>query len=232
MKSVPVREIHEIELSSVCNLACRAYCPHPKLERPKAHMEWATFERTLEHVAYLCEKGTQGEVSLTGIGEAILYPRFIEALFRVREVVGPRNIVLATNGVAMTPAIAEVLAKMRVITFVSTHRPEKAGVAWEMLKKAGAIGGLNTAFVDSSISWAGQMKWHTSAPVQPCTYLGAGWAVVRQDGALNACCMDAHGKHRLATVWDDLGSLRTQPIPLCASCHLTVPAQFQEEVAA
>lgn len=232
MKSVPIREIHEIELSSICNLACRAYCPHPKLERPKAHMEWETFERTLEHVKYLCEKGTQGEVSLTGIGEAILHPRFIEAVFRVREVIGGRQITMATNGVAMTPALAEVLAKLRVVTYVSTHRPEKAGVAWQMLKDAGAITGLNTAFVDSSIDWAGQMNWHVAAKTHACTYLGLGWAVVRQDGSINACCMDAHGKHRLATVWDELGSLTTRPIGLCANCHLSVPDHLREDVAA
>jgi hypothetical protein len=195
-------------------------------------MSWETFERTLEHVAYYVEKGTQGEVSLTGIGEAILYPRFIEALFRVREVIGARNIVLATNGVAMTAGIAEVLAKLRVITFVSTHRPEKAGPAWEMLKKAGGVGGLNTAFVDSSIDWAGQVKWHASAPVHECTYLNAAWAVVRQDGSVNACCMDAHSKYKLASVWDELGSLMTRPIGLCSNCHLKIPAHLQEEVAA
>lgn len=191
-------------------------------------MSWETFERTLVHVAYYVGKGTQGEVSLTGIGEAILYPRFIEALFRVREVIGPRNIVLATNGVAMTPGIAEVLAKLRVITFVSTHRPEKAGPAWEMLKKAGGIGGLNTAFVDSSIDWAGQVKWHASASEHDCTYLNAAWAVVRQDGNINACCMDAHGKHKLASVWDELGSLMTRPIGLCGACHLRIPDHFKE----
>ncbi len=195
-------------------------------------MSWETFERTLEHVQYLCEKGTQGEVSLTGIGEAILHPRFIEAVFRVREVVQGRQITLATNGVDMTPDLAEVLAKLRVVTYVSTHRPEKAGPAWQMLKDAGAITGLNTAFVDSSIDWAGQVKWHTAAKSHDCTYLGLGWGVVRQDGSVNACCMDAHGKHRLASVWDELGSLMTRPIGLCANCHLTVPAHLREEEAA
>lgn len=191
-------------------------------------MSWETFERTLEHVAYYVEKGTQGEVSLTGIGEAILHPRFIEAVFRVREVIGMRQITLATNGLAMTPALAEVLARLRVVTYVSTHRPEKAGVAWQMLKDAGAITGLNTAFVDSSINWAGQVKWHVAASAHDCTYLGLGWGVVRQDGNVNACCMDAHGKHKLASVWDELGSLMTRPIGLCASCHLKVPVALQE----
>jgi hypothetical protein len=231
MKSVPIREIHEIELSSICNLACR-YCPHPKLQRPKDHMSWETFERTLEHVAYYVEKGTQTEVSLTGIGEAILHPRFIEAVFRVREVIQGRQITLATNGVELTPELADVLAKLRVVTYVSTHRPEKAGPAWQMLKDAGAITGLNTAFVDSSIDWAGQVNWHVAAKEHNCSYLGLGWGVVRQDGSVNACCMDAHGKHKLASVWDEVGSLMTRPIGLCGTCHLKVPAHMQEEVAA
>jgi hypothetical protein len=227
VKAVPIREIHEIELSSRCNLACK-YCPHPKLERPKADMAWETYERTLEHVAYYVAQGTQTEVSLTGIGEAILHPRFIEAVFRLREVIEGRQITMATNGVSMTPQLAEVLAKLRVVTYVSTHRPEKAGTAWQMLKDAGAITGVNSAFVDSSIDWAGQVKWHVAAESRPCSYLGMGWAVVRQDGSVNACCMDAHGKHRLASVWDEVGSMMTRATPLCGACHLTVPEHLQE----
>lgn len=191
-------------------------------------MSWEIFERTLEHVAWYVKQGTQGEVSLTGIGEAILYPRFAEALFRVRETIGNRNLVLATNGVAMTPDIADLLAKLRVITFVSTHRPEKAGPAYEMMKAAGGIAGLNTAFVDSSIDWAGQVKWHVSGKAHECTYLAAGWGVVRQDGAVNACCMDAHSKHKLGTVWDEPGTLMTRPIGLCGACHLRVPESMRE----
>lgn len=186
------------------------------------------FERTMEHVAYYCQLGTQTEVSLTGIGEAVLHPDFAELLFRVREVIGPRAIVLATNGVSMTPELAEILGRLHVFVYVSTHRPEKAGRAWHMLKAAGAIVGTNTSFVNSSLDWAGQVKWHVSAESNPCQYLGRGWAVVRQDGSINACCMDAHSKHRLATVWDELGSLRTAPTPLCGACHLKPPAEFQE----
>lgn len=227
MKSVLIREIHEIELSSTCNLACR-YCPHPKLKRAKAHMEWDVFERTLVHVAHYCEQGTQTEVSLTGIGEAVLHPRFEEALFRVRELIGSRPIAMSTNGVSMTPRLAAILTHFGVIVYLSTHRPEKAGAAWEMLRAARGSIGTNTAFVNSSMDWAGQVKWHVSAPVAQCQYLTLGWGVIRQDGAVNACCMDAHSLHPIATVWDEPGSFVTAPMPLCAGCHLTVPAELRE----
>lgn len=222
-----IREIHEIELSSVCNLACR-YCPHPKLERAKEHMTFETFQKTLRHLKYYCDQGTQTEVSLTGIGEAILHPSFTDALCLIRQTIGSeRTIVIATNGVNMTEQLAKTLAHFGVVVYVSTHRPEKAGPAVELLRQAGVRLGTNTAFVDSSLDWAGQVKWHVSAPSRPCDYLGLGWAVIRQDGQVNACCMDAHSKFPLATVDDEPGSWRTWPISLCQSCHLTVPEKYR-----
>lgn len=227
MRQIAVREIHEIELTSVCNLAC-VYCPHPKLQRTKAHMEWATFERTLAHISYLCMLGTQGEVSLTGLGEAILYPRFIEALWRTRETIGDRKLIISTNGVDMTPEIAKQLAAADVGVYVSLHRPEVATPALEMLKDAGCATATNVGFVDSALDWAGQVKWHVSAPRVHCGYLTNAWAVVRQDGSVDACCMDAHDLYPVGSVWDDLGSLRTHVTKLCESCNFRTPPNLAE----
>jgi hypothetical protein len=227
MKAVQVREIHEIELTSKCSLAC-VYCPHPTLQRPKDHMPWEIFERTLEHVAYLCKAGTQGEVSLTGLGEAILYPRFVEAVWRVRKTIGDRTMILSTNGVDMTPMIARELAKADVGVYVSLHRPEVAAPAMQMLKEAGCAMGTNVAFVDSALDWAGQVDWHVSAPRADCGYLNRAWAVVRQNGNIDACCMDAHDLYPVCTVWDELGALTTRPTKLCGSCNFRVPEWLQE----
>lgn len=226
MKRVPVTEIHEIEFSSMCNLAC-AYCPHPKLQRPKAHMEWPVFERTLEHVRYLVGKGTQKELSLTGIGEAILHPQFVEMMWQCRTAMGTAPLYVSTNGVAMTRELAREMAKAKVGVYVSLHRPEVAGPALRMLDEAQVRRAANHAFVDSSLDWAGQVEWHVSAPRAQCQYLAKGWAVVRQDGAINACCMDAHSLYRLATVWDEPGSLMTHSIALCKACNFTVPQELE-----
>lgn len=191
-------------------------------------MPWDVFERTLEHVAYLCAAGTQGEVSLTGLGEAILHPRFVEALWRVRATIGDRKLIMSTNGVDMTPELARELARADCGVYVSLHRPEVATPAMEMLKAAGCAMGTNTAFVDSSLDWAGQVEWHVSAPLALCGYLSRSWAVVRQDGGVNACCMDAHGLYRVASVWDELGSLMTHAIKLCAKCNFCVPTELRE----
>jgi hypothetical protein len=229
MKTVPVREIHEIELSSICTLAC-VYCPHPNLKRQKAHMPWPVFERTLEQLQHLVDAGTQGEVSLCGLGEAILYPQLEEAVARIREVIGPaREFVTSTNGTDMTPVIAQMLSKYGVGVYVSLHRPEVAAPAIEMLKAAQCRVAANSAFVDSALDWAGQVDWHVSAPRHfDCGYLTQGWAVVRQDGSVDACCMDAHDLYPIGSVFDEIGSLRTRATKLCEGCNFKVPAHLQE----
>lgn len=223
----PVREIHEVEFSSRCNLACR-YCPHPKMERAKADMTEATFARVLAHIRHLCAAGTQGEVSMTGIGEAILHPQFVPWMHALREVIGPRRkLVLATNGVAMTPELAHQIGIAKAITYVSTHRPEKAGPAMEMLRAEHCQIGTNTAFVNEAMNWAGQVKWHVSQRPSYCQYLEQGWCAVRQDGSVDACCMDALDKYPIGSIYDEPGSLTMRTTALCPDCNMVAPARFR-----
>lgn len=223
----PVRELHEVEFSSRCNLACR-YCPHPKMERPKADMTEETFEAFLAHLRYLCLAGTQGEVSMTGIGEAILHPRFVEWMHELRATIGPyRKLVLATNGVAMTEELAREIARAKVCTYVSTHRPEKAGPALQMLKEAGCATGTNTAFVDEAMDWAGQVGWYVSQKPSVCAYLQRSWCAVRQDGSIDACCMDAEDKYPIGSVRDAPGTLRVRAVKLCETCNLLAHKRFR-----
>lgn len=226
---VPLREIHEIEFSSRCNLACR-YCPHPKMKRAKADMTEATFQHTMRHLAHLLEIGTQGEVSVTGIGEAILHPKFGAWVEIIRDMLGvERHIVVSTNGVALTDEIAECMGKNQVRVYVSTHRPEKAGPAVQLLKKHGCAIGVNTAFVDDAIDWAGQVDWHVSDhKIHSCAYLERRWGAVRQDGSINTCCMDAESLYPIGHVSQSTGTLTTQATDLCKGCHLAVTPEFRE----
>lgn len=218
------REIHEIELSAVCNLAC-TYCPHPQLKRPKAHMEWPVFQNALAHLKHYVDAGTQGEVSLTGIGEALLHPRWDGAAWLIRQVIGPtRPMVLATNGLALDDAAAKVLRRLGIGVYVSLHRPEAAAPAIETLRRHGVRHQINAGFVESAFDWAGQVDWYVSARPRPCAYLSKRWAVVRQDGAVNACCMDAHSTDPVGHVDDPVGSLAPRRIALCDACHLAPPS--------
>lgn len=232
VRKIPVREIHEIEFTSVCNLAC-VYCPHPQLQRPKRHMLGDTFDRVLEQLEHLCVAGTQGEVSLTGIGETTLHPEFYDWVCEIRRVIGfDRKLVMSTNGLTMTRLMAKFLRVQQMDVYVSLHRPEVAGKAIQLLREAGCRHGHNHAFVDSALDWAGQVEWMNTAPKTVCQYLQQAWVAVREDGEINTCCMDAHSKYPLGSVFDPIGSLTTSVTDLCAGCHLVVPQHMnQKELA-
>lgn len=221
----PIEQIHEIELSSHCNLAC-VYCPNPVLKRPKLNMAWEVYERSLEHVEFYCRRGTQQELALTGVGEALLHDRFAEAVLRAREAIGPsRMLTFSTNGILLTEKLLKEIEPADPIIFVSLHRPEAATPALELIKRVTKLRyGTNVAFVTSSLNWAGEVSWHVSHQKQECAYLRDGWAVIRADGTVGSCCWDAESvSGRLGHVDDELGSFETAPHAACKSCSLAIP---------
>ncbi len=219
----PVRDIHQIELTTRCNLRCR-YCPSPQKLRPHEDMAWDTFEAALDMVKFFVRQGTQTELSLTGIGESLMHPRFFEAVAAARAVIGPqRKLVVTTNGILLDDKACEVLKEFRPAVFISLHRPEKAGLAVEATKRAGIFAGANPAPSVSAFDWAGQVKWFVSAPRTLCDYLRQGWGVVLVDGRVTTCCLDATGGGTFGTVWDNPETLRMSPWKLCDGCHMEVP---------
>ena len=219
----PVRDVHQIELTTRCNLRCQ-YCPHPHLPRPKVDMEWETFQDALKLVAHFVAQGTQTELSLTGIGESLLHPRFVEMVAAARSVLGPgRPLVVTTNGLLLTDEVCGQLAPYRPQVFVSLHRPEKAGPAVENARRHGILAGVNSSAAISAFNWAGQVAWHVSAPRIQCEYLRSGWCVVLVDGRVTTCCLDASGAGVVGTVRDEPDTLALSPYSLCAHCHMVVP---------
>ena len=98
---VQVKALHQIEMTSRCNLKCK-YCVHPNMVRPKEDMTEETFTKSLEVAARFVKQGTMRELNLAGIGESTLHPNFVEWVHRARAAVGwSCNIVLSTNGVAL-----------------------------------------------------------------------------------------------------------------------------------
>src|ERR1044072_6043239 len=82
----PIESIHQIEISSRCNLRC-VYCPSKDLDKPvadcgsgreKVDISMAHFERALEWAQQMHVRGTQGELALPGLGEALLHSDFVD----------------------------------------------------------------------------------------------------------------------------------------------------------
>lgn len=229
----PLREIHQIEMTSHCNLRCR-YCTSPNLKRPKLHMDETTFRNSLRWVAEFRRRGTQGELNLAGIGESTMHPDFTRFVHLAREAVGEDGgLVLATNGVLMRDEIAVELAKARVRTYVSLHRPEKAGIAVDILKRHGVLAGVSADPSIAPTTWAGQVKWVKSeATKRPCTWVRGGKAFVLADGRISRCAYDASGVGVFGHVNDEVPKLQTSPYVLCRTCEQDVGVPIPEEEVA
>lgn len=219
-----IRAIHQIEMTSRCNLRCR-YCTHPKMPRPKMDMTEETFTRALHWVKFFQAKRPHVELNLAGIGESTLHPDFVRFTHLAREAVGPYvNLILATNGLLMTDELARAIAPARPKVWVSLHRPEKAGPAVEALKKAGIYAGSSSDPSLAAVDWAGQVQWHVSAPKgNPCQWLAHSMVMVMSDGRVTRCCFDSTGEGVIAHIDDDLSKFATSPYKLCDHCHLEVP---------
>jgi hypothetical protein len=213
----PIRAIHQIEMTSRCNLRCK-YCAHPKMERPKVDMDDRTYAKSLWWASQLHGR----ELNLAGIGESTMHPEFVRNVFLAREAVGPdTQLSLATNGLLMTPEMARAIAPTGIRVWVSLHRPERAGFAVEALKAAGILVAVSADAAIEAVNWAGQVDWFvsTSQKGTECPWVKPGKVFILADGRVARCCFDATAEDVLGTVDDDLLTLSTSPYKLCASCH-------------
>lgn len=229
---IKISSIHQIEITSRCNLRCR-YCVHPKMPRDKIDMSEAIFSRAIDWAVRFVREGTQRELNLAGIGESTMHPKFIQFLEEARFRLGwGVDLTMATNGLLMTEAMAKQIAPYRPRVWVSLHRPERAGPAVEALKKAGILAGVSADPSLAAIDWAGQVQWHTShQPGMTCGWVTTGRAFVMSDGRVGTCCLDGKGDDGvLGTIFDDLTEMRLAPYSLCKTCSYKI-GEPQREVA-
>jgi hypothetical protein len=233
--------VHQIEITTRCNLRCQ-YCTSRHLDKPideggsgraKIDITPAHFSRALEWCEYFERRGTQGELALTGIGEALLHPHFVDFLRLAREALPTNLITFSTNGILLTDDLCKQIAPYRPAIYVSTHRPEKAKLAIDAARRWGLLAGTNTSFATDAFNWAGAVDWEVSiAPGSVvCEYLRTGWGVVLSDGRVTACCLDSEGGGVVGHVDDDLGSLAIAPWQGvkqgCEQCHMRVPEEAE-----
>lgn len=229
----PIRSIHQIEPTSKCNLRC-VYCPSPKLEQYRGQaatfMTRETFLRALEWAVELNDPADpmRAELSLTGIGEALLHPDFVWMLEQSRKALPTNPLVFSTNGILLTEDLCRRIAPLRPQVFVSLHRPERAKGAIDAAKTAGILAGWNASAAVDAFDWAGLLpEWKATAGNIPCEFLRSGWAVVLADGRITTCCLDAEGSGVVGRVTDEIGSLSIGPWAGreqgCGTCHMRIP---------
>lgn len=214
-----IRSIHQIEITSRCNLAC-PYCVSKDLKRDKMDMSIATYLQALTWVNQFVSQGTQKELNLAGIGESTIHPRFVEYVSLARKMLGSSiKLVIASNGLAITEELAKALHPYNLRIYISMHRPEKSGPAIEILKKYKLLDGYSIDPSLSAIDWAGQVDWFTSCEFTPCPFLVNGQVMVMADGRITTCCLDGSGIGAIGDIRQDVESLKLQPYELCKTCH-------------
>ena len=220
----PIRRIHQIELTSHCNLRCQ-YCTSPHLQRPKVYMREDHYKIALQWAARCVQRYGQDELNLTGIGESTMHPDFVRFAFMARDAVGWEcNIVFTTNGLLITEDMARALQPSGIKAFVSAHRPEKAGPAADILKRHGMLLSVSFDPMMGAINWAGQVEWEgvVKAPQRECFWVKQGRAIVLADGRLSRCCLDSTGAGVFGRITDNFEDLATSPWHLCHSCDQDV----------
>lgn len=198
-------------------------------------MTWETFEASLRLVKHYCNQGTQNELALTGIGESLLHPLFVDMVREARNTIGPtRPLTFSTNGLLFDDEIAAKIAPYKPEVYVSLHHLYKSGRAVDVAKRHGVLAGVNASAALAAFDWAGQIKeynkidWPVSAPAITCDYLRIGWGVILVDGSVTTCCIDASGAGVVGTVYDAPKSLNLKPFKLCGPCHMKIPTELVE----
>ena len=214
--------IHQIELTSRCNLRCQ-YCAHPTMGRAKQDMPVDVFRRAIRIAGQCVAQGWQNSINLAGIGESTMRDDLVDLLGIARAEVGPScQIVLATNGVVSSAALAAEFARLNIDVFVSLHRPEKAGKAIEFYRKAGVLRGVSADPSISATDWAGQVDWHVSAQSGRCPWISGNWFFIASTGDVRQCSFDARAEGSLGNIMSpgfDVNLLRGAPYTLCKTCH-------------
>jgi len=165
---ITLKTITTIELSNICNLKCQ-YCINRLLVKDPARepgiMIDRVFDKSLELLQELCNRGTQMEVNMNGTGESFLDPHLVKRVKAVKKIMGKRSVCMCTNGVNMTYEICKGLKDAGLDQLdLSPHSAAHARKAAAIMIKVGIPGVLNNGVIVYTHNWAGQLEPKNQVP--------------------------------------------------------------------
>lgn len=228
--------LHQIEITSRCNLAC-AYCLHRVMTRPKMDMTRETWADAMRWLRHFVAQGTQGELVLSGTGEPTLHQDLPALAMQARHILGPnRRLMTTTNGLDVTPELAEALRPSGIRVYVSLHKPERAEAAVYALEQAGLFESAVMDPVLGANSWAGQVHWPDRINAggdqrPPCPWLSRGWMFVSSTGWIYDCCYANGDSPTRGHISEPVHGIEAKPWAICGACWQRPPA-YQEATPA
>ncbi len=223
-----ISTINSIEVSALCNLHCK-YCPASiqHKHRPVGLMEMATFEKAVEWVSMFCDKGTQMELNLFGVGEPTLNPNLVDMVKHARRKLPFRQVIHTnTNGLLMTKELAIALKQAGLNHIdITGHDAFHTAKTIRIFREVGIEGQLSVDYMTNTNNWAGQVEWfEPQYNAGPCPWLGRGQCFILWNGDVTTCCIDAFGQGIVGNIFeDDLTRIDLKPFKLCEGCHHTLP---------
>jgi hypothetical protein len=230
-----INTITTLELSSVCNLDCK-WCINRLLVKDPARqagiMSDVVFDRSLEVIKELVDRGTQRELNLNGNGESLLDGQLIQRIGKLRKALGTKIILmLSTNAVLVNPELAAHLHAAG-INRVDVS-PWKAGVvrkAIHHLAQKGVDGIINWRAISHSHNWAGQLEPENRVAIEPagvaCHPLLFGSGYIQSEGDVVPCCYDYRNLGRIGHIMDEyILEREVKQFCLCDTCHQVIAKQ-------
>ena len=234
---ITLKTITTIELSNICNLKCQ-YCINRLLVKDPARtpgiMSDRVFDKTLELLQELCNRGTQMEVNMNGDGESFLDPQLVKRVKRTKEIMGTRRVCMCTNGVNMTYEVCKGLKDAGLDQLdLSPHSPAHARKAAVIMIRVGIPGIVNDGVIIQSHNWAGQLEPENQIECLlklDCIPLKEGRGYVLTEGNITPCCFDYRNLGVFGSVFDDGIFIRPiRPYALCRTCHQEIPADLMAQ---
>lgn len=98
-----------VEVTAECNIAC-AMCHHPSMRRPKGRMPFELWKRCADQIA---EISPDTQCWFSFCGEPLLEPELLISMLDYAKSIGLESLNVNTNGMLLTPDIAESLLASR-----------------------------------------------------------------------------------------------------------------------
>jgi hypothetical protein len=226
-----LQTINSIELSSICNLACK-YCVNrlmvSELTFKAGIMSDEVFNLSLSLLGKLVKAGTQREVNLNGIGESLLDPQLIERVIMTKKVMKDLPVMFCTNGILMDKELARALKDTGIDRVdVSAHDAYHARKCADILTAVGMNGVISDGAIKSSHNWADQLepehRVHMNYTI-PCHPIIGGHGYINSEGGLSPCCYDYRNLGEFGTVFDEnIMDIEIKSFSLCKDCHQILP---------
>ena len=240
-----VKAIKNLEIASICNLAC-PYCPC-RLQgehRNVGLMTEETFERSLFWLKKFVARGTQEELNFFGVGESLLHPNLVGWIRRTREIM-PRylRLLINTNGILFTEDLGRALYDAGVDKIdLTDHEAEASMRAIFALRRITrqynpsqdieSRWGYSRDGIKHPNNWGGLLDWipEVQHPRYLCPWLSKGQVMIMSNGDVTRCCQDAFRRGVLGTVWDEVDTIPYGPYIQCSTCHEIVPDLFRASI--